>query len=47
MAVVTRCFEEVSKDCDRVYFAVKGDYRKKGEDRITAKVEAVEEKLKI
>jgi uncharacterized protein (TIGR00106 family) len=45
MAVVTHCFEELSKDCDRVYFSIKGDYRKKGEDRITAKVESVEEKL--
>ena len=45
MAVVDQCFEELSKDCDRVYFAIKGDYRKKGEDRITAKVESVEEKL--
>jgi uncharacterized protein (TIGR00106 family) len=45
LAVVTRCFEELSKDCDRVYFAIKGDYRKKGEDRITAKVESVEKKL--
>ena len=45
LAVVTRCFEELSKDCDRVYFAIKGDYRKKDEDRITAKVESVEKKL--
>jgi uncharacterized protein (TIGR00106 family) len=45
MAVVTHCFEELSKDCDRVYFALKGDYRKKGADRITAKVEAVEKQL--
>ena len=45
IAVVTHCFEEISKDCDRVYFAIKGDYRKKGKDRITAKVESVEEKL--
>jgi uncharacterized protein (TIGR00106 family) len=47
MAVVSHCFEELSKDCDRVYFAIKGDYRKKGKDRITAKVESVEEKLEI
>jgi uncharacterized protein (TIGR00106 family) len=45
MSVVTHCFEELSKDCDRIYFAIKGDYRKKGKDRITAKVESVEEKL--
>jgi uncharacterized protein (TIGR00106 family) len=45
MAVVTHCFEELSADCNRVYFTVKGDYRKKGKGRITSKVEAVEEKL--
>ena len=45
MAVVTHCFEELSKDCDRVYFAIKGDYRKKGKNRITAKVESVEKQL--
>ena len=45
MAVVTHCFEELSKDCDRVYFTIKGDFRKKGKKRITAKVESVEEKL--
>jgi uncharacterized protein (TIGR00106 family) len=45
MALVTRCFEELNQDCDRVYFAIKGDYRKKGKDRITAKIESVEEKL--
>ena len=45
MAVVAHCFEELSKDCDRVYFAIKGDYRQEGEERIAAKVEAVEEKL--
>ena len=45
MAVVTHCFEALSKDCDRVYFAIKGDYRKKGKNRITAKVESVEKQL--
>ena len=47
MAVVAHCFEELSKDCDRVYFAIKGDYRKKGKDRIKTKVESVKKKLKI
>lgn len=45
LAVVTRCFEELNQDCDRVYFAIKGDYRKKGKNRITAKVESVEKQL--
>jgi uncharacterized protein (TIGR00106 family) len=45
MIAVTRCFEELTEDCNRVYFAITGDYREKGKDRITAKVESVEEKL--
>ena len=45
MMVVTRCFEELTEDCDRIYFTITGDYRKKGKDRITAKVDSVEEKL--
>jgi len=45
MRVLTRCLEELTEDCDRIYFAIKGDYRKKGKDRITAKVKSVEEKL--
>ena len=47
MAAVAHCFEELSKDCDRVYFAIKGDYRKKGEERIKTKVESVKKKLNI
>jgi uncharacterized protein (TIGR00106 family) len=45
MDVVTRCFEALTEDCDRIYFAVTGDYRKKGKNRISVKVESVEEKL--
>ena len=45
MDVVTRCFEELKRDCSRVYLGITGDYRKKGKDRITAKVKSVEEKL--
>jgi uncharacterized protein (TIGR00106 family) len=45
MKVVARCFEDLNKDCDRVYFAIKGDYRKRGEKRIGAKVNSVERKL--
>ena len=45
MMAVTGCFEELTEDCDRIYFTITGDYRKKGKDRIAAKVESVEEKL--
>ena len=45
MDVVTRCFDEFTEDCDRIYFTIAGDYREKGKNRIAAKVESVEEKL--
>jgi uncharacterized protein (TIGR00106 family) len=45
MMAMTRCFEELTKDCDRIYFTIAGDYRKKGKDRMMAKVESVEGKL--
>jgi len=45
VAVVTRCFEELKKDCSRVYMAITVDYRKGGSSRITGKVEAVEKQL--
>ena len=45
MKAVTRCFEGLTEDCDRIYFTIAGDYRNKGKDRITAKVGSVEEKL--
>ncbi|UCB49137.1 MAG: MTH1187 family thiamine-binding protein [Deltaproteobacteria bacterium] len=45
MAVVTNCFEELKKDSDRVYMALKVDYRKGPLGRIESKVKSVEEKL--
>ena len=45
MDVVTRCFEELEKDCNRVYMGITGDYRKGGSHRIATKVESVENKL--
>ena len=47
MRVVTSCFEKLTEDCDRIYFVITGDYRKKGNGRITAKVESMDKKLKI
>ena len=43
--VVASCFEKLTEDCDRIYFTITGDYRKKGKNRIAAKVESVESKL--
>ena len=45
MGVVTRCFEEMNKDCDRVYMTVNVDYRKGKSGRIESKVRSVESKL--
>ena len=45
MGVVNKCFEELKKDCDRVYMALKMDYRKGPSGRIESKVKSVEEKL--
>lgn len=45
MDVVTRCFEELKNDCNRVYLGLTGDYRKGGSQRIAAKVKSVENKL--
>lgn len=47
MSVVTSCFDQLTEDCDRIYFVITGDYRKQGNNRITVKVESVEKKLKI
>ena len=45
MAVVSHCFEELKKDCDRVYMTVNVDYRKGKSGRIESKVKSVEAKL--
>lgn len=45
MDVVNRCFEEIKKDCDRVYMTVNVDYRKGKSGRIESKVKSVESKL--
>jgi uncharacterized protein (TIGR00106 family) len=45
MAVVSRCFEELKKDSNRVYLSIKADYRKDASGRITGKVRSVQEKL--
>lgn len=45
MDVVSRCFEEIKKNCDRVYMTVNADYRKGKSRRIDSKVKSVESKL--
>lgn len=46
MALVDQCFQELHKDSDRVYLALKADYRKGPPGRLKGKVESVKEKLK-
>jgi uncharacterized protein (TIGR00106 family) len=45
MSLVTRCFEELKKECDRIYLTMKVDYRKNAKGRIKGKVASVEKKL--
>jgi uncharacterized protein (TIGR00106 family) len=42
MAVVDRCFTALEKDCDRIYFTIKADYRRGATGRIQGKVASVE-----
>lgn len=45
MAVVTKCFELMKTDCDRIGTHIKIDYRAGPAGRMTSKIEAVEDKL--
>ena len=46
MNLVDQCFQELQKDSDRVYLALKADYRKGPSGRLEGKVASVKEKLK-
>lgn len=43
--VVKRCFEELQNECNRIYFTIKGDFRKGPKGRMRSKVESVEQRL--
>jgi len=45
MDVVSRCFEELSRDCHRIYMTMKMDYKKDAQGRLTGKIQSVEKKL--
>ena len=45
MSVVDECFKAFEKDCNRVYLALKADFRKGPVGRIKGKVESVKRKL--
>jgi len=42
MELVKECMDEMARDSDRVYFTIKGDYRKGKSGRIESKVRSVE-----
>ncbi|MGV7220726.1 MAG: MTH1187 family thiamine-binding protein [Nitrospinales bacterium] len=45
MAVVKKCYEKMSEDCDRISCAIKIDYRKGHKGRLESKMASVESKL--
>ena len=45
MAVIGRCHDELRADCDRVYLTVAVDSKAAGRERMTGKVQSVEELL--
>jgi len=45
MAVVSHCFKELEKDCDRIYMTIKADYRRGTSGRIESKIMSVKRKL--
>ncbi|MEW5806238.1 MAG: MTH1187 family thiamine-binding protein [Acidobacteriota bacterium] len=44
--VVKKCFNEMKKDCHRIDFHIKGDYRKGRRGAIQTKVQSVEKRLR-
>lgn len=42
MALVKGCMDEMAQDSHRVYFTIKGDYRKGASGRIESKIRSVE-----
>lgn len=45
MGVVNRCFEDLKKDCNRIYLNMSADYRKGAPGRIKSKVTSVQKKI--
>ncbi len=45
MQTVQECFQELEKDCDRIYLTLKLDYRKGKTDLLQYKVRSVQEKI--
>jgi uncharacterized protein (TIGR00106 family) len=45
MDLVDKCFQELQRDCDRIYMTLRTDYRKGSSGRLMDKVASVKEKL--
>jgi uncharacterized protein (TIGR00106 family) len=45
MSVVSRCFEALKKDSNRVYMTIRVDYRKNASGRMESKIRSIESKL--
>lgn len=45
MQVVDKCFQDLSKDCDRINLNMRVDYRSGGKKRMQEKVESVQSKV--
>ena len=43
--LVSDCFHEMKKDCNRIYMTIKVDYRKDASGRLGAKVKSLKEKM--
>jgi uncharacterized protein YqgV (UPF0045/DUF77 family) len=46
MAVVRKCWNGMSRDCVRITFSIKGDWRRGAKGRLESKVATVEKRLK-
>jgi uncharacterized protein (TIGR00106 family) len=42
IGLITKCFEQMTADCDRVSLSIKGDWRRDASGRLTAKIAKVE-----
>lgn len=42
MGLVKGCMDEMARDCHRVYFTIKGDFRKGPSGRIESKIQSIE-----
>ncbi|MBG0774982.1 MAG: MTH1187 family thiamine-binding protein [Desulfovibrionaceae bacterium] len=45
MAVVRACFMDLERDCARIYFTIKGDYRRDRENGLTGKLASVNNRI--